>query len=319
VRIVRTVAETRTASAEARRLGRKIGLVPTMGAFHEGHLSLMRRARADCDVVVVSLFVNPTQFNDPADLDAYPRDERRDATLAAEVGADLLFAPAPQEIYTNDFATYVSVGAVGETLEGAHRGPEHFDGVSTIVLKLLNIVGPDAVYFGQKDAQQTAVVKRLVHDLDVPVAVEICPTVRAPDGLALSSRNARLSPTERVRATALYRSLRAAEKLIVSGERDPQVATNAARQVLSSSGIEPDYFELVDPQTFLPLRGLSGDVLAVVAAALEGARLIDNLIIQVPGAQRQGKQVPDAEAEGSDNAIVAAQQRGSEAIARPAA
>lgn len=317
MRTVRTVAETRAAVAEARQRGCRVGLVPTMGAFHEGHLSLMRCARADCDLVVVSLFVNPTQFNDAADLDAYPRDERRDSALAAEVGVDLLFAPAAEEIYANDFATHVSVGAVGETLEGAHRGPEHFDGVSTVVLKLLNIVGPDTVYFGQKDAQQTVVVKRLVRDLDVPVAVEICPTVRAPDGLALSSRNVRLSPSERERATALYRSLGAAEEVIASGERDPEVATRAARRVLGSSGIEPEYFELVDPHTFAPLRALEGDVLAVVAASLEGARLIDNLIIEVPGARGEGTQLPDAEAEGSDNAIVTADEL--EATARPAA
>jgi pantoate--beta-alanine ligase len=320
VKVVRTVAETRAAVGQARRRGLKVGLVPTMGAFHEGHLSLMRRARIDCDLVVVSLFVNPTQFNDSADLDAYPRDERRDAALAAEVGVDLFFAPAVDEIYTNDFATYVSVGAVGETLEGAHRGPQHFNGVSTVVLKLLNIVGPDAVYFGQKDAQQTVVVKRLVRDLDIPVCVEVCPTVRAPDGLALSSRNVRLSPGERERATSLYRSLSAAEKEIASGELDPAVATRAARRVLSSSGIEPDYFELVDPETFAPLQAVKGDeVLAVVAASLESARLIDNLIIQVPGARPRGAPVPDAEAQRSHNPIVAANERASELLARPAA
>jgi pantoate--beta-alanine ligase len=209
---------------------------------------------------------------------------------------------------------------VGETLEGAHRGPQHFNGVSTVVLKLLNIVGPDAVYFGQKDAQQTVVVKRLVRDLDIPVCVEVCPTVRAPDGLALSSRNVRLSPGERERATSLYRSLSAAEKEIASGELDPAVATRAARRVLSSSGIEPDYFELVDPETFAPLQAVKGDeVLAVVAASLESARLIDNLIIQVPGARPRGAPVPDAEAQRSHNPIVAANERASELLARPAA
>jgi pantoate--beta-alanine ligase len=280
----------------------------------------MRRARADCDLVVVSLFINPTQFDDPADLEAYPRDEREDAELASAVGVDLLFAPGAEEIYASDFATQVSVGPVAETLEGAHRGPDHFNAVSTIVLKLLNIVGPDAVYFGQKDAQQTVVVKRLVRDLDVPVSVEVCPTVRAPDGLALSSRNVRLSPNERVRAVALYRSLGAAAKVIASGERDPAVATRAAWRVLTSSGIEPEYFELVDPQTFTSMRALKdGDVLAVVAAPLEGARLIDNLIIQVPGAREKGTQGPDAETQGSHNPIVATNERVSEVLARPAA
>ncbi|MGN6169527.1 MAG: pantoate--beta-alanine ligase [Solirubrobacteraceae bacterium] len=320
MKVVRTMAKTRAAVREARERDLKVGLVPTMGAFHEGHVSLMRRARTDCDLVIVSLFVNPTQFNDPADLDAYPRDERRDAAVAAEVGVDLLFAPAADEIYTDDFATYVSVGPVGETLEGAHRGPQHFDGVSTVVLKLLNIVGPDAVYFGQKDAQQTVVVKQLVRDLNIPVSVEVCPTVRAPDGLALSSRNARLSPGERERATSLYRSLSAAEKVIASGERDPAVAARAARRVLRSSGIEPDYFDLVDPETFAPARALTGDeVVAVVAASLESARLIDNLIIEVPGARQRRTPVPDAEAEGSHTAIVPENEQASDLLAHPAA
>lgn len=318
MKIVRTVSETRAALVQARRRGSKIGLVPTMGAFHEGHLSLMRRARAECELVVVSLFINPAQFNDPADLQAYPRDERLDATLAAEAGVDLLFVPAAQEIYPAGFAARVSVGPVGETLEGEHRGPEHFDAVSTVVLKLLNIVRPDAVYFGQKDAQQTAVVKRLVRDLDVPVSVEVSPTVRAPDGLALSSRNARLSPSERVRATALYRALLAAEQAIASGERDPGAAARAGRSELRSSGIEPDYFELVDPQTFAPVRALRGDVLAVVAASLQGARLIDNLVIHVPGAQHEGAEVPSAQAQDNHNTIVAASRRVRE-LARPAA
>lgn len=320
MKVVRTVADTRAVVGQARQRGLKVGLVPTMGAFHEGHLSLMRRARADCDLVVVSLFVNPTQFNDPRDLDAYPRDEQRDAAYATEVGVDLLFAPASDEIYTNDFSTYVSVGAIGETLEGAHRGPQHFNGVSTVVLKLLNIVAPDAVYFGQKDAQQTVVVRRLVRDLDVSVSVEVCPTVRAPDGLALSSRNVRLSPDEREHATALYRSLSAAEKVIAGGERDPAIAAEAARQVLSVSALKPDYFELVDPETFAPVRALKDDaVLAVVAASLESVRLIDNLIIQVPGARQRGTPVPTAQAEGSHNAIVAADEQASELLARPAA
>jgi pantoate--beta-alanine ligase len=319
MRIVRTVVEARDATADARRLGREVALVPTMGAFHEGHLSLMRRARAQSDLLVVSLFVNPTQFNDPTDLDIYPRDERRDAALAAEIGVDLLFAPTPDEMYPEGFVTRVSVGAVGETLEGAQRGPDHFDGVSTVVAKLLNIVGPERAYFGQKDAQQTVVVKQLVRDLNIPVSIETCPTVRAPDGLALSSRNARLSAAERVRATALYRALRAAERVIASGERDPAVAITAARGELGSSGVEPDYFELVDPERFAPVRALSGDVLAVVAASLESARLIDNLQIHVPRAQAQGDQPPRTEATGDHNSTVAAHEGAPEVIERHAA
>lgn len=307
--IVRTIAETRELAAEARRRGQKIGLVPTMGAFHEGHLSLMRRARAECDLVVVSLFVNPTQFNDPGDLEAYPRDESRDARMAAQTGVDVLFAPPAEEVYRGGFATRVSVGDLGQTLEGTHRGPEHFEAVAMIVAKLLNIVAPDAAYFGQKDAQQVAVIKRLVRDLDLPVSIEVCPTIRAPDGLALSSRNVRLSDDERGRATALYRALSTAELVIAGGERDPVVVAGAARQELSSDGIEPDYFELVDPETFTPIGVLEGDVLAVVAAPLGTTRLIDNLPIHVPAAP----------ARASHNTIVATNTRALELPARPVA
>src|SRR5579875_2537866 len=171
--VVGTVVELRDALRASRRAGRTIGLVPTMGAFHEGHLSLMRQARRECDVVVVSLFVNPTQFNDPADLATYPSDHERDQALAAEQGVDLLFAPSPQEVYPPGFATTVSVAGITETLEGAYRGRAHFDGVSTVVTKLLNMVGPDVAYFGQKDAQQALVIRRLVRDLDIPVCIEV--------------------------------------------------------------------------------------------------------------------------------------------------
>src|SRR5215472_9379199 len=203
----RTVADVRAAVSQARRAGASIGLVPTMGAFHEGHLSLMRRARERCDRVVVSLFVNPAQFNEQADLDRYPRDERRDAALAAQAGADFLFAPPVDQVYPPGFATTVSVAGLTETLEGAERGRGHFDGVATVVTKLFNMVSPDVAYFGQKDAQQVAVIRQLVRDLDMPVQIEVCPIVREPDGLAMSSRNVRLSGNERERATALHRAL----------------------------------------------------------------------------------------------------------------
>jgi pantoate--beta-alanine ligase len=279
---VRTIPALRDALASTRGTGRTVGLVPTMGAFHEGHLSLMRRAREECDVVVVSLFVNPTQFDDPADLEAYPRDERRDAALAEEAGVDVLFLPEMSELYPEGFVTRVSVSGAGEVLEGTHRGPGHFSGVATIVVKLLNIVAPQVAYFGQKDAQQAVVVKRLVHDLDMPVQIEVCPTVRAPDGLALSSRNARLSANDRERATCLYRALRAAEQAIGFGESDPSAVTAIARHELTVCGVEPEYLELVDPDTFAPVMGLEGDVLAVVAASVGGTRLIDNHLIHVP-------------------------------------
>jgi pantoate--beta-alanine ligase len=193
LRTLRTVSELRDALSAPRRAGDSIGLVPTMGALHDGHLSLIRRARADCDVVVVSLFVNPAQFNDAGDLSSYPRDEARDAALAAEAGADVLFAPPAEEVYPSGFSTTVSVSGLTEVLEGAHRGKQHFDGVTTVVAKLFNMAGPEVAYFGQKDAQQALVIERMARDLDIPVRIEVCPTVREPDGLALSSRNVHLT------------------------------------------------------------------------------------------------------------------------------
>jgi pantoate--beta-alanine ligase len=220
MRTVRTVAELREALRPAHREERTIGLVPTMGALHEGHLSLLRAARERCDVVVVSLFVNPTQFDEQTDLQAYPRDEARDAELAAAAGADLLFAPPAAEVYRPGFATTVHVTGLTESLEGEHRGVGHFDGVATVVTKLLNMVAPDVAFFGQKDAQQALVVRRLVADLDLPVEIDVRPTVREPDGLALSSRNARLAPAERERALALARGLEAARGAYAGGVRD---------------------------------------------------------------------------------------------------
>ncbi len=273
---VRAVDQLRAALLGPRRAGRVIGLVPTMGAFHEGHLSMMRQAREACDVVVVSLFVNPAQFNDAADLASYPRDEHRDAALAAEIGVDFLFAPPQEDVYPAGFSTTVSVAGITETLEGAHRGREHFDGVTTVVTKLFNMVLPDVAYFGQKDAQQVAVVRRLVRDLDIPVRIEVCETVRDRDGLALSSRNAHLSPAERKRATALHRGLQRLRDAVAAGERDPGSALALARAELTSSGVEPEYLELVSADTLAPARALDGDLLAVVAARVGATRLIDN-------------------------------------------
>jgi pantoate--beta-alanine ligase len=276
MRILRTVAELRTLLAEPRRAGRTIGLVPTMGAFHDGHLSLIARARQDCEIVVVSLFVNPTQFNESGDLNAYPRDEGRDAQLAAELGVDYLFAPPVQEVYPPDFATTVSVAGLTTALEGEHRGSEHFDGVATVVTKLFNMVSPDVAYFGQKDAQQTIVIKRLVRDLDMPVRIEVCATVREPDGLAMSSRNARLSASERERAAALHRALLAADQAVAEGARDPAAVAARAVSELHAAAIEPDYVELVSADTFAPVQRIEGDVLAVLAARVGTTRLIDN-------------------------------------------
>ena len=276
MRQVARIPEVRDALAAARREGRRIGLVPTMGAFHAGHLSLMERARAECEVVVVSLFVNPSQFDEPADLDAYPRDLERDRRLAERAGVDVLFAPSTAEMYPPGFATTVSVAGLGDRLEGEHRGAAHFAAVATVVTKLLNIVGPDVAYFGQKDAQQAAVIRRVVADLDLPVRIEVLPTVREPDGLAHSSRNVRLSAEERRRASALHRALQAVAGAVAAGERRPQAALAHGLAQLSAAGIEPEYLELVDAETFTPLGALTGDAVAVLAARVGGTRLIDN-------------------------------------------
>jgi pantoate--beta-alanine ligase len=275
--LIRTVVELRAALAGSRRGGAQIGLVPTMGAFHEGHLSLMRQARHECDVVVVSLFVNPTQFNETGDLAAYPRNEQRDLTLAAQVGVDFVFAPSTTTLYPDGFATTVAVAGVTESLEGTHRGRGHFDGVTTVVAKLLNIVQPDVAYFGQKDAQQAVVIRRMVTDLDIPVRVEICPTVREDDGLALSSRNVRLNPDERRRASALHRALATAARVARDGARDADAILAPARTELDRAGIQPEYLELVDVESLMPVAQLNGrPALAVVAARVGEIRLIDN-------------------------------------------
>ena len=281
MRTVRTVHELRDALAPERRAGRTIGLVPTMGAFHDGHLSLIRRARRDSDIVVVSLFVNPTQFTPSEDLDAYPRDEQRDAALAEAEGVDLLFAPPVEEVYPNGFGTTVIVGALTQILEGhpAGRGTSHFAGVTTVVTKLFNMVGPDVAYFGQKDAQQALVLRKLVRDLDVPVRIEVCPTVRDPDGLALSSRNAYLTDAERARALALSRALRAADAAVEAGERDGTAVLRVARAELDDAGIEPEYLELRSATDLSPVERVNGSTLLAVAARVGRARLIDNVVL----------------------------------------
>jgi pantoate--beta-alanine ligase len=280
MRTVRTVADVRAAVAQAPR---PVGLVPTMGALHDGHLALVRAAREQCATVVVSLFVNPSQFDEQADLAAYPRDEERDTALAAEAGADVLFAPPVGEVYPAGFATTVSVGGVTEPLEGEIRGRAHFDGVATVVTKLFNMVGPDVAYFGQKDAQQAVVIGRLVRDLNMPVQVETVPTVRERDGLALSSRNVRLAGDDRERALALSRALRAAERAAGSGERDAGAVRAAALQAMTDFGVEPEYLALVSPETLAPVATLDGDVLVAVAARVGGTRLIDNTLIHANG------------------------------------
>jgi pantoate--beta-alanine ligase len=280
MRTLRTVPGLRTALRPARRADRAIGLVPTMGALHEGHLSLIRAAREQTHEVVVSLFVNPSQFDDADDLAAYPRDEERDAALAGEAGADILFAPPPEIMYPSGFSTEVRVGGpLTETLEGAHRGPEHFHGVTTVVTKLLNMVQPDAAYFGQKDAQQALVIRRLVRDLDMDVRIEIEPTVREPDGLALSSRNMRLRGDNRQRALALSRALQAAQQAAAGGERDAAAIAELARAQMQELQVEPDYLALVNPEDLAPVHVVRDATLVAVAARIGEVRLIDNTLI----------------------------------------
>lgn len=282
--VVRTIHQLRVALDPERRAGRSVGLVATMGAFHEGHLSLMRRARVACDVVVVSLFVNPAQFTDPADLAAYPRDDARDEALARAEGADLLFVPSAEEMYPPGFATTVEVHGVTEPLEGEARGTAHFRGVATVVSKLFQIVDPDVAYFGQKDAQQAIVIRHLVCDLDMPVRIEVCPTVREADGLAMSSRNVRLSPAARARALGLHEALRAVESAIEGGTNSAVELVACARAALAARDIadaDIEYLAVVDPETLKPVNIVERNALVLVAARVENVRLIDNALVGV--------------------------------------
>ncbi len=283
MKIVRTKTELRETLTAPRREGKRIGLVPTMGYFHDGHLSLMRGAREDCDVVVVSLFVNPTQFGPGEDLDAYPRDEDRDAELAALEGVDVLWMPDAEEMYPDGFATSVEVAdSLSGVLEGGpeNRGPSHFQGVTTVVAKLFNSVQPDVAYFGRKDAQQALVIEQMTRDLDFPIEIAVLPTVREEDGLALSSRNAYLTEEQRERATAISRALRAAEDAASAGETSTEALVGAARDELRRAGIEPEYVEARAAEDLSPVAELNGRPLLVAVAARVGkARLIDNVVI----------------------------------------
>jgi pantoate--beta-alanine ligase len=273
--VVRTKAEMRELAERWRCEGARVGLVPTMGALHEGHLSLVRRARAECDRVAVSIFVNPLQFSASDDLSRYPRQLDRDVSLLAAEGVDVAFAPGADEMYRPDETTRVRVGGLGDRLEGTHR-PGHFEGVATVVTKLFDIARPHVAYFGQKDAQQAVVIQQFVRDLNIPVAIEICPTVREPDGLAMSSRNVHLSPADRVRATVLHRALAVVRDAVSTGERDPAAARDLALAELARAEIEPDYLELVSADTMAPLERIDREALAVLAAPVGGTRLIDN-------------------------------------------
>jgi pantoate--beta-alanine ligase len=281
VKIVRTIAEMRTELATLRLMGKSVGLVPTMGYFHQGHRSLMQRSKATCDITVVTLFVNPTQFNDPKDLEAYPRDEKSDAAIAEGAGVDFLFAPDAREMYPDGYATTVSIRGLTEPLEGAARGIGHFDGVTTVVAKLFNITQPDVAFFGQKDAQQALVIRKMVFDLDMPVRIEVSPTVRESDGLAMSSRNVRLRPGDRPKALALRAGLDAAKQAVGAGERRSAAIERAGRDAMITRGVEPEYFAAVPAGTLLSKETLEGEVLIAVAARVGDVRLIDNEIVRI--------------------------------------
>jgi len=316
MKIVRTVSELRALLARKRRRGLTVGLVPTMGALHYGHLSLIERARDQSDVVVMSLFVNPTQFNEGADLERYPRDERRDAEVAAEHGVDLLFAPPVGEVYPHGFATTVQVDGVSEPLEGAVRGAEHFRGVATVVTKLLCMIQPDVAYFGQKDAQQVVVIRRLVADLNLPVRIEALPTVREPDGLALSSRNALLSAQQREQALSLSAALRAAGELAACGECEGSALLAAALSTMEAFDVRPEYLALVDPDTLAPLRRLQDEALLAIAARIGEVRLIDNTILLAAGSQHDAVEPDNAHPHGHEGqALDPTQPHQGEAIA----
>jgi pantoate--beta-alanine ligase len=280
-KVLRDKDGLRAALEPARRAGESIGLVPTMGFLHEGHLSLLRAARAECDTVVMSLFVNPAQFGPEEDLDRYPRDEERDLRLAAEAGVDFVYAPPVEVVYPGRFATRVEVGGeLTGVLDGdpSRRGREHFRGVTTVVAKLFNAVGADVAYFGQKDAQQIAVIRQMVRDLDFPVRIEVLPIVREADGLAMSSRNAYLDPRAREQAAALSRALRAAEA--TAPDTGLAAALDAARAELRAAEIEPEYLEARDSELLTPVAELGErPVLIALAARVGGARLIDNVLI----------------------------------------
>ena len=279
--VVKATGRIRDIVERARTAGRVVGLVPTMGFFHEGHLELMKRARAECDLVVVTLFVNPTQFGPAEDYEAYPRDFERDRALAEGVGVDYLFAPEAEEMYPEGFQTSVSVERLSKVMCGAAR-TGHFDGVATVVAKLFNIITAHKAYFGQKDAQQLLIIRRMAKDLDFPVEVVAVPTVRERGGLAMSSRNRYLSPEERSAATDLYRSLEAAASLIESGEKRAEVVREEMEKVISAEPlVNLEYIAICDNIYLQPLSVLSGEVLVALAARVGKARLIDNMVFDV--------------------------------------
>ena len=280
MQVATSFADLRSAVTAVRASGRSIDLVPTMGALHEGHLSLMRAARERAGFLVVSIFVNPLQFGPAEDFDTYPRDLEGDLAKAEAESADLVFAPSAAEMYPGGgIRTRVEVGRLGEILEGEHR-PGHFSGVATVCAKLFHLTGADRVYLGRKDAQQLAVLRQMIRDLNLPVEIVECPTVREPDGLAMSSRNRRLNPAGRRAAPAIHRALRAAAALAAGGEASAAALAGTARRVLAEQPeVRVQYLEVVDPATFEAVDSVSGHALVVVAAHVGSVRLIDNCIV----------------------------------------
>jgi pantoate--beta-alanine ligase len=278
-RVIASVPELRDAISSLRRQGQRIGFVPTMGALHEGHLSLVRASNAECDATAVSIYVNPSQFGPNEDFSKYPRTLDADLELLASCGTEIVFTPQNADMYPPGFASWVEVGAVAEPLEGQFR-PGHFRGVATVVLKLFNLVQPDAAYFGQKDYQQTAVVRRMVADLSLPVEIRVCPIVREPDGLAMSSRNRYLSGAARQRALVLWKSLERAGELVAGGERDAgKILAEMRRIILTAEDARIDYAALVDSDTLQPLEIVRNTALALLAVKIENTRLIDNCLL----------------------------------------
>jgi len=279
MKICKTIGDMRTASRTARGEGERLGFVPTMGALHQGHLSLVRAAKAKCDLVAVSIFVNPLQFGPSEDLAKYPRTFERDRELLEKEAVDILFAPTPEEMYPEGAATYVTVEGLSEKLCGRSR-PGHFRGVTTAVAKLFHIVEPDLAFFGQKDAAQTTIIRRMVRDLNLPVEIVVCPIVREPDGLAMSSRNAYLSPQERKSSLVLHRALIQVKNRFDQGERNAIALIAAGKQVLAQEpAVRLDYFEIVDPTTLDPIQELTSPALVAVAAFVGSTRLIDNILL----------------------------------------
>jgi pantoate--beta-alanine ligase len=279
LRICKTIENMRSACRAARGSGKRLGFVPTMGALHEGHISLVRAAKASCDLVAASIFVNPTQFGPNEDLAKYPRDFERDRDLLQKAGVELLFAPSIEEMYPPGAVTWVTVEELSSRLDGRSR-PGHFRGVTTVVAKLFHIVQPDAAFFGQKDAAQLAIIRRMVRDLDFSVEVVACPIMREPDGLAMSSRNAYLDPLQRKQALVLHRSLTRVKKLWDAGERDAaKLAAVGRAEVAQENSVRLDYFEIVDAQSLEPVENVAEGALVAVAAYVGPTRLIDNLVL----------------------------------------